>query len=123
VQGQPEVVAEPVERVDDGGGAESPHPVFDRRRNGPRDHRKSRTDQGGGHGDHQIDLVVVGERQDSLALRVLDPGDGEGVRVAGVGGESGYVGVVGVDVQGVDAVGGGVEDDEAASERVQRAAE
>ena len=43
--------------------------------------------------------------------------------VAGVGGQPGHVGVVGVQLEAVDPLGIAVEDDELAAERVHRMAE
>ena len=51
----------------------------------------------------RFDLVVVGQGEHALAVRVVEPGDREVLRVAGVAGQPGHVGVVGDQIQGVDA--------------------
>ena len=54
---------------------------------------------------------------------MAEPGDAEVAGVARVGDQPGHVGVVGVEVEGVDPGVGLVDDDEPAAERVERAAE
>ena len=54
-----------------------------------------------------------------LAARVAEAGDAEVAGVARVGGEPGHVGVVGLEVEGVDPLLGAVDHDEPAAERVE----
>ena len=81
VQREPQVVAEPVERVDHRRGAEGLHPLGDRGRDGPRDDGQVRTQQRRRHGDGEVGLVVVGQREHAGAERMVESGGGEVVRV------------------------------------------
>jgi hypothetical protein len=117
------VVTEAVEGVDHRGAAEGGQPLGDQRRRRPGEHREVRAQQGGGHGDGEVGLVVVGEREHPLAPRMGQAGDLQVVRVAGVTDQAGHVGTQVVQLQRVDPALLRVDDGEAAAELVERAAE
>ena len=85
------------------------------RRHGAGDHRQFGPDQRRCHGDRQVDLVVAGQGQHAGAVRLVQPGDGQVVRIAHIAGQTGDVGVVGDQVERVDAVRGLIDDDEPTS--------
>ncbi len=120
VQRQPQVVPETVERVHHRGRAEGLHPLADRGRDRPGHDRQLRPQQRGRHGDRQVGVVVVGERQHTRAVGVAESGDPEVVGVGGVGGETRDVGVVRLQLERVDALAGLVDHHDLLAQRVER---
>ena len=78
VQRQPQMLAESVERVDHGRRPEGPHPFRDRGRDGPGDDGQVGTDQRRRHGDCEVGLVVVGQRQHAGAEGMVETGGAAG---------------------------------------------
>ena len=99
------------------------HPLGRGRRDRPGDHGQIRPQQRGRLHDGEVGLVVVGQREHPLAGREVQARDGEVPGVAGVGDEAGHVGVVGVEVEVVDAPVVPVDHHEPPAQRIQRAGE
>ena len=119
VQREPQMVAESVERVDHRRCAEGAHPLRDRGRDGPRDDGQVGPQQRRRHGDREVGLVVVGQRQHAGAEGMVETGCAQVVRVGGVGHQARDVGVVGPEIEGVDPVGRLVDHHELLAERVE----
>ena len=83
--GERQVFGKARERVDDVIGAERGHVRRHRRRAAAGNHRQRRVEQADGDGDGEVGLLVIGHRQHGAALRMLESGQQQVVRIAGVG--------------------------------------
>ena len=119
MQREPQMIAESVERVDHRRRPEGTHPLRDRGRDGPRDDGQVGTQQRRRHGDGEVGLVVVGQRQHAGAEGMVETGCAQVVRIGGVGHQARDVGVIGPQIEGVDPVGRLVDHHELLSERVE----
>jgi hypothetical protein len=112
------VVAEAIEGVDHARLAERPHPLGHRPRHHARDHGHVGAQQLGRHDHGEVGLVVVGERHDGFARGVVQARGDEIARISHIGGQTGDVGVVGLQFEAVDPVLRLVQDDEPPAQRV-----
>ena len=103
--------------------AEGAHPFGNRSRHGTGDDRHVGAQQRGGHHDGEVRLVVVGEDDHAFQVPVTEAGKHEMLGIARIGGESRHVGTERLQLEVVDARLVDVDDDEATSKRIERAAE
>ena len=121
--GQREVFGEALERVDDMIGAERGHVGGHRIAARTGDHRHLRVEQADGDGDGEVDLLVVGHRQNTTAFRVGQTGPQEVVRQPGIGSQCRGIGLEIVQIEFLDAQFVLFENDESAAGAVEGAAD
>ena len=119
VQRQPEMLAKSVEGIHHRRRLEGTHPLSNGGRDGPRDNGQVGTQQRRRHRDCEIGLIVVGERQYAGTEGMVEPGCAQVVRIGGVGRQSWKIGVIGPQLEGVDAVGRVIDHHQLLSERIE----
>ena len=118
-QGHEQLVTEQIEGIDDDRAAESADPFDQHVLHRPADHRHVRAHECRRHGDGEVRLVVVGERDDAGAVLAHQARTAQFVWVTGVGGQTRDIGVEGSQIKRLDAAGYHVEDHDAMIAAVQ----